>query len=110
MRPLMIIVAGPNGSGKSTLVRDGRIAELFQTPETVEPVEVLNPDRLAAELRVLGVIDADIRAANETEQRIHQNIHARRNFLFETVLSTEKYRKHVLDAITRDYRLILYYI
>jgi predicted ABC-type ATPase len=100
---LMVIVGGPNGSGKSTITESMRQEPQFKN------LDLLNPDVIGKDLRSHGVhklLDGvqpltkftDWVAARAVTRRVKESIVARRSFLVETVLSTNKYLAHVKHA------------
>lgn len=106
--PTMWLVAGPNGSGKSTLVKSAAVRAI-----TFGAVFV-NPDDIAlqmAEARHEPLSDdINLEAARLVEARVAGLIEAGDDFLVETVLSTEKYLKHIESARGRNYRIGLLFV
>lgn len=106
-RPIFWIVAGPNGSGKSSVYQDADIEAFARS------VWIINPDLLT--LRIQNVEGLALRAANlQAVQRIEAwlgaSIRAHQTVGVETVLSTDKYRRLVLDARAHQFEIRLTYV
>jgi predicted ABC-type ATPase len=104
------MVAGPNGSGKTTLVRSGALASLTgPLPELS-----FNPDDIArslrAQLQAATEVELVRQAQAESDRRVDQAIHARRSFLVETVLSSDKFRDRVTRALAAGFRFGLVFV
>ncbi len=99
--PILWIVAGPNGAGKTTSVQRAPIAQI------IPQVSFLNPDdRTLEKLRIAGFggfADAPfdiltrlfLESADEVDIALIESIERGANVGVETVLSTDKYKKHV---------------
>ncbi len=72
--PEVMVFAGPNGSGKSTITRMAKIVG-----------EYINADDIKA-----TILCSDLEAAIKAEELREQMISERKDFTFETVLSTER--------------------
>ena len=72
--PEVIVFAGPNGSGKSTITRMAKIVG-----------EYINADDIKA-----TILCSDLEAAIKAEELREQMITERKDFTFETVLSTDR--------------------
>jgi predicted ABC-type ATPase len=106
--PEFWLVAGSNGAGKTTFVSgDGFEAVIGR------PLTVLDPDRIAREIASSGLVSAsqvDLKAVQQIEQNVAQLIERGESFLVETVLSTNKYIKHVHRAKQLGYRVGMIYV
>jgi len=94
-RPIFWIVAGPNGSGKSSAYQDAAIEASFRS------VWIINPDLLTARIQDvegLPLEAANLQAVKRIEAWLEASILAHQTVGVETVLSTDKYRRLVLDA------------
>jgi predicted ABC-type ATPase len=80
-KPKLLVFAGPNGSGKSTITAGREIAGLY-----------INADEIKKHRNC-----TDMEAAQEAEKIREQCLKEKRNFTFETVLSTRRN----LDLIAR---------
>ncbi len=100
-------MAGPNGSGKSSAYQDAEIEAFARS------VWIINPDLLTA--RIQSVEGLSLRAANlQSVQRIEAwletSIRAHQTVGVETVLSTGKYRRLVLEAKALLFEIRLTYV
>jgi predicted ABC-type ATPase len=106
-RPTFWIVAGPNGSGKSSLYGNTEIEAFDQS------VWIINPDLLTQRIQhveKLPLDEANIQAVVRIEAWLEASIRAHQTVGVETVLSTEKYRRLVLDAKRRQFELRLIFV
>ncbi|MDX2144196.1 MAG: zeta toxin family protein [Rhodospirillaceae bacterium] len=106
-RPIFWIFAGPNGSGKSTLYKDANITLHDGS------IWIINPDVLAARINKierLSYAEANIEAVVRIESWLEASIKAHQTVGVETVLSTPKYRRLVLEAKKRDFEVRLAYV
>lgn len=94
-KPEVTVFAGPNGSGKST------ITELLRPPHAV----YINADEIK---RVLDC--EDIEAAQIALKRREECIKGRRDFCFETVLSTDRNLKLLIQAKNAGFFVRCYYV
>ncbi len=107
MAKWMWIIAGPNGAGKSTftniLLATGGVALIK-----------LNADEVTLELRkrdnTAPLRELNLRAAQEIDEAVAENIRAGRSFFVETVLSSDKYRDDVIAAKARGFKIGLIYV
>ncbi|MGO8920763.1 MAG: amino acid permease, partial [Stellaceae bacterium] len=93
--PEFWLVAGSNGAGKTTLTTAADIRDILGDLTTI------NPDAIAKELIASGTVpldQVDREAVEGAERKVAECIERRENFLVETVLSTDKYLKHVRHA------------
>jgi predicted ABC-type ATPase len=106
-RPIFWIVAGPNGSGKSSLYQDIDIEDFGRS------VWIINPDLLTVRIRDaegLALSEANLEAVRRIETWVEASIRAHQTVGVETVLSTDKYRRLVLDAKARRFEFRLIYV
>jgi predicted ABC-type ATPase len=101
------MVAGPNGSGKSSLYGNTDIEAFDQS------VWIINPDLLTQRIRdveKLPLGDANVQAVIRIEAWLEASIRAHQTVGVETVLSTEKYRRLVLEAKRRQFEFRLIFV
>ena len=106
-RPTFWIVAGPNGSGKSSLYGNTDIEAFDQA------VWIINPDLLTQRIQQvekLPLAEANVQAVVRIEAWLEASIRAHQTVGVETVLSTDKYRRLVLDAKQRQFELRLIFV
>jgi predicted ABC-type ATPase len=106
-RPTFWIVAGPNGSGKSSLYGNTDIEAFDQS------VWIINPDLLAQRIRdveKLPLDEANVEAVVRIETWLEASIRAHQTVGVETVLSTDKYRRLVLEAKQRQFEFRLIFV
>jgi len=106
-QPKLLIVAGPNGAGKTTLFQNTIAQDLGRA------VWVINPDLLAARIRVVESLDlqkANLEAVKRIEKWLTISIEAHQTIGVETVLSTRKYRKLVRLAKAKEFQILLVYV
>jgi predicted ABC-type ATPase len=106
-RPAFWIVAGPNGSGKSSLYGNTDIEAFDQS------VWIINPDLLTQRIQhveKLPLDEANIQAVVRIEAWLETSIRAYQTVGVETVLSTDKYRRLVLDAKQRQFEFRLIFV
>ena len=106
-RPTFWIVAGPNGSGKSSLYGNTDIEAFDQS------VWIINPDLLTQRIQQverLPLAEANVQAVVRIEAWLEASIRAHQTVGVETVLSTDKYRRLVLDAKQPQFELRLIFV
>ena len=106
-RPIFWIIAGPNGSGKSSAYQDASIEDSLRS------VWIINPDLLTARIREvegLPLRAANLHAVQRIEAWLEASIRAHQTVGVETVLSTGKYRRLVIEAKTRKFEIRLIYV
>ena len=106
-RPTFWIVAGPNGSGKTSLYGNTEIEAFDQS------VWIINPDLLTQRIQQvekLPLAEANVQAVVRIEAWLEASIRAHQTVGVETVLSTDKYRRLVLDAKRRQFELRLIFV
>ncbi len=105
--PEFWLVAGSNGAGKTTLTTAADIRDILGDLTTI------NPDAIAKELIASGTVpldQVDREAVEGAERKVAECIERRENFLVETVLSTDKYLKHVRHAKEVGYSIGMLYM
>jgi predicted ABC-type ATPase len=111
-----VLVGGVNGAGKSTFAQDPvSIRELCGLSGAVDRIEIINPDLITKEiLRAtpgLELSEANKLAADACEHRVRQLIdEASRSVVIETVLSTDKYKDIVVQALAKGFRFLFVYV
>lgn len=113
------LIGGPNGAGKTTLARN--VLDGLGLPPTTA---ILNPDSITRAIdQVLPNISRWVSrvprygrrfvnwaAVVAVEAIVHASIESANDACVETVLSTEKYLKHVMAARTRGLRTGLIFV
>ncbi len=104
----MWIIAGPNGAGKSS------VASVILSKQRIPTLTKLNADEVNAELRKLyphlPPNRLNLRAAQLIDSMVSDCIEDGLNFIVETILSTDKYRKAVTDAKAKGFKFGLIYV
>lgn len=106
-RPTFWMVAGPNGSGKSSLYGNTDIEAFDQS------VWIINPDLLTQRIQdveKLQLDEANVQAVRRIETWLEASIRAHQTVGVETVLSTDKYRRLVLEAKQRQFAFRLIFV
>lgn len=106
-RPIFWMIAGPNGSGKSSLYSGTEIEAFDQS------IWIINPDLLTERIRKVEKLaqeEANLEAVIRIEAWLEASIRAHHTIGVETVLSTDKYRRLVLEAKNRQFEFRLIYI
>jgi predicted ABC-type ATPase len=101
------MIAGPNGSGKSSLYTNTEIEAFDQS------IWIINPDLLTERIRQveqLSLEEANLQAVIRIEAWVETSINAHQTVGVETVLSTDKYRRLVLAAKTKQFEFRLIYV
>ena len=103
----LVLVAGPNGSGKTTLVRSGILADRL-----APGIQLINADDIALDLAAgaLPTQEQSLHAAQLGDDALDAAITARRSVLMETVLSSDKLKRRVMNAKHVGYSVTLIYI
>ena len=96
----IIIIAGPNGAGKTTYARDFLPAEM-------RCHEFVNADLIAAGLSPFRPASAEVEAGRIMVQRLKQLRVERKDFSFETTLSSYGYVSMLEEMRTAGYRIRL---
>ena len=92
--PEVVVFAGPNGSGKTTITRMAKIVG-----------EYINADDIKS-----TTLCSDLEAAVKAEELREKMISEKRDFTFETVLSTDRNLKLLCKAKEHGYFVRAYYI
>ena len=93
-KPEIVVFAGPNGSGKSTFL------------EILRPqMDYINADEIKKSLKC-----SDLEAAQIAEKQREDCLQAKKNFCFETVLSTDRNLKLLRRAKAAGYFIRCYYV
>jgi predicted ABC-type ATPase len=106
-RPTFWIVAGPNGAGKSSLYGNVEIEAFDQS------VWIINPDLLTrriCEVEGLPLQEANLESVIRIEAWVEASIRAHHTVGVETVLSTEKYRRLIIEAKKKQFSIRLIYV
>lgn len=93
-RPRILVFAGPNGSGKSTITKNLPITGIYVNADDIK--------------RDAGC--SDIEAAQEAERIRHALLARRRDFTFETVLSTGRNLELLAQAKAVGYQICAVYV
>jgi len=105
--PTLWIIAGPNGSGKSSLYQNTDI-EAFD-----RSIWIINPDALTERIRHIENLsqqEANLEAVVRIETWLDASIRVHQTIGVETVLSTDKYRRLVLEAKNYHFEFRLIYV
>ncbi|MBQ8004446.1 MAG: hypothetical protein IJ299_05070 [Oscillospiraceae bacterium] len=94
IKPEIVVFAGPNGSGKST------ITELLKPP-----YDYINADEIKKHLKC-----SDIEAAKIAESQREALLSQKKNFSFETVLSTDRNLNLLKKAKYAGYFIKCFYV
>jgi predicted ABC-type ATPase len=102
-KPHVIIIAGPNGAGKSTTAP-------FLLKDLLGVTEFVNADVIAQGLSAFATEAVAFQAGRIMLNRLHQLAESRRNFAFETTLSTRSYAAFLQHLKAQGYRIHLIYL
>ena len=94
-KPEVIVFAGPNGSGKSS------VTSFLNPPQFL----YINADNIKRTMQY-----TDLQAAEEAEKMRERAIAERKDFSFETVLSTDRNLKLLIKAKNAGYFVRCYYV
>ena len=104
-RPTLCIVAGPNGSGKTTMT-----TQLLRH-EWTEGSVYINPDNIAQEqFGNWNSPDAVRRAAEVATAQRYDCLRARKDFVFETVFSSDEKVDFVRAAKAEGYFIRIFFV
>src|SRR5690348_16601566 len=101
--PNLYIIAGCNGAGKTT-------ASITILPEILNCNEFINADNIAAGLSPLNVDSVAFEAGRIMLQRINKLLEEKKDFAFETTLSTRSYVSFIKKVRTNGYKISLLYL
>lgn len=91
-KPTLCVVAGPNGSGKTTTT-----VQLLNNEWTADSLYI-NPDNIAQEMfGDWNSPEAVVKAAEYATKLRYECLEQRRDFVFETVFSSDVERAYVYD-------------
>lgn len=104
-KPTLCVVAGPNGSGKTTTT------ELLLANEWTENSLYINPDIIAEqEFGGWNNPDAVLKAAQRATELRYQCLAAHRDFVFETVFSSQEKLDFLHKAHEAGFFIRLFYV
>lgn len=104
-KPVLIVIAGPNGSGKTT------VTEQLLHHEWGEDCVYINPDRIA--LEQFGDWNSDeavLKAARTATEIRYSLLGDRKDFVFETVLSSQEKVEFIRKAKDSGYFVRVFFI
>lgn len=91
-KPTLCVVAGPNGSGKTTTT-----VQLLNNEWTADSLYI-NPDNIAQEMfGDWNSPEAVVKAAEYATKLRYECLEQRRDFVFETVFSSDVERAYIYD-------------
>lgn len=94
IRPQILVFAGPNGSGKSTITKRIPICGTYVNADEIKRVSQCT----------------DLEAAQEAEMIRNMLLEAKKDFTFETVLSTDRNLKLLRKAKERGYEIQVVFV
>lgn len=94
LQPEITVFAGPNGSGKSTI-----------TSLLKPPYDYINADEIKATVKC-----SDLEASEKADELKRFHLCQNEDFSFETVLSTDRNLRLLIDAKEQGYFIKCYYI
>ncbi len=100
--PIVYIIAGSNGAGKTTFA--------MKFLPRIAKINFVNADLIAAGLSPLDTDSVAIEAGRIFLGRIHELIHRRIDFAFETTLSGKSYIKLLSKLRSAGYRVNLFFL
>lgn len=104
-KPTLCVVAGPNGSGKTTAT------ELLLANEWGVNSLYINPDIIAEqEFGGWNTPDAFLKAAQRATELRYQCLEEKRDFVFETVFSTDEKLEFLRKAHEAGFFIRLFYV
>lgn len=104
-RPVLCVVAGPNGSGKTSTTE-----KLLSNEWTADSLYI-NPDNIAQEkYGDWNSKEAVLNAAREATNLRYQCLEERRNFVFETVFSSQEKLEFLRKAKEAGFFIRFFYV
>lgn len=104
-RPMLCVVAGPNGSGKTTTT-----VQLLNDEWTADSLYI-NPDNIAQETYGdWNSPEAVIKAAEEATRLRYECLELGRDFVFETVFSSEEKMEFLYKAKDAGFFIRFFYV
>lgn len=101
--PTLYIIAGCNGAGKTT-------ASFTILPEILNCREFVNADEIAKGLSPFQPEKVSFEAGRIMLSRIRELIHLKRDFAFETTLSTKSYLPLIDEAKAQGFQVVLFFL
>lgn len=101
--PNLYIIAGPNGAGKTTLANT-------LLPKFLSCNEFVNADSIAAGLSPFNVESVAMQAGRLMLERMNYLFDEKKDFAFETTLSTHFYANWIMRWLQQDYQVHLIYL
>ena len=104
-RPVLCVVAGPNGSGKTTTT------SLLLSNEWTADCEYINPDNIAKDsFGDWNSPDAVLRAAQKATELRYECLEQRKDFVFETVFSSDEKLEFLKEAKRLGFFIRFFYV
>jgi len=103
MKPQLVLIAGPNGAGKSTLAPT-LMKEKFRN------VEFVNADSIAQGLSAFRPETVAFEAGRLMLKRLHALANDRKDFAFESTLSSQSYARWIEQLQEKGYRFYLIFL
>lgn len=104
-KPTLCVIAGPNGSGKTTTTE-----QLLANEWGADSIYI-NPDNIAKdEFGDWNNADAVLKAAKRATEMRYQCLSERRNFVFETVFSSEEKLKFLKEAYEAGFFIRFFFV
>ena len=105
IRPAMIVVAGPNGSGKTSLTRQLLLHEWLQN------CVYINPDEIAQNrFGNWNSTESVMKAAQYAQTTREECLAKKKNFVFETVLSSPEKLNFLVRGAKAGYFIRLFFV
>lgn len=101
--PHVVVIAGPNGAGKSTIAP-------YLLRDMLGVTEFVNADTIAQGLSAFSPEKAAIAAGRVMLTRLGELADARKDFAFETTLSSKSFFKYLNKLRAEKYRVTLIFL